>query len=94
MRYLGKTERNLTLRFAEHAGKSARTGRPVSHPSQSPVRSHTESMSHLPLKIDDFKIIYRAKNGQDLPILESLFIQHLSPELNCDTSSFPLHTFR
>ena len=94
MRYLGKTERNLTLRFAEHAGKSARTGRPVSHPLHSPVRSHTDTLSHLPLTIDDFRIIHRAKSGQDLSILESLYIQHLSPELNCDTSSYPLHTFK
>ena len=90
---VGKTERNLTLRFAEHVGKSARTGRPISHPFNSSIRSHSEKMDH-PLNNEDFKIIHRARNGLDLPILESLYIQHLTPELNSDSSSFPLHTFK
>ena len=93
MRYLGKTERNLTLRFAEHCGKSARTGRPIAHPFNSSIRSHCEQKKH-PLNIEDFKILHRARNELDLPTLESLYIQHLKPELNSDTSSVALYTFK
>ena len=93
MRYIGKSERNLTLRFAEHSGKSARTGRPISHPSQSSIRNHTEKMNH-PLNESAFTILHKARNSLDLPLLESLYIQHKTPELNCDSSSYSLHTFK
>ena len=93
MRYIGKTERNLTLRFAEHSGKSARTGRPISHPFNSSIRTHSERMNH-PLDKSDFNIIHKARDSQDLPILESLYILHKKPELNCDSSSYQLLTFK
>ena len=92
-RYYGKTIRNLTLRFSEHAGKSARTGRLISNPYNSAIRSHCENLNH-PLLKDNFTILHKARNGLDLPILESLYIQQGSPELNCDLSSFPLLTFK
>ena len=93
MRYIGKTERNLTLRYAEHSGKSARTGRPISDPSSSSIRTHSERNSH-PYEITDFNILHKARNSLDLPILESLYILHKTPELNCDSSSFQLQTFK
>ena len=93
MRYIGKSERNLILRFAEHSGKSARTGRPISHPSNSSIRNHTEKMNH-PLNESDFTILHKARNSLDLPLLESLYIQHKTPELNCDSSSYSLDTFK
>ena len=93
VRYVGLTERNLTLRIAEHKGCSARTGRPISHPSSSAIRNHSEK-SHHPINTDDFKILHKARNTTDLPILESLYIKHLTPELNNYSSSAPLYTFK
>ena len=93
MRYLGKTERNITLRFAEHSGKSARTGRPISHPMNSSIRTHSEKMGH-PFKITDFNILHKAKESSDLPLLESLYILHKKPELNSDKSSYQLQTLK
>ena len=92
-RYIGLTQRNLTLRVAEHKGLSARTGRPVSHPLSSAVRNHSVSKNH-PYCISDFKIIHKARNDRDLPILESLYIKHLTPELNNYSASVTLHSFK
>ena len=92
MRYIGKSERNLTLRFAEHSGKSARTGKTISSPPFSAIRNHTDKMNH-PLIESDFTILHKARNSSDLSILESLYIQHKTPELNCDSSSSSLHIF-
>ena len=93
MRYVGQTQRNLTLRFAEHSGKSARTGRPISNPFNSSIRNHSELLKHS-FNETDFTILHKARNSLDLPILESLYIQHTKPQLNCDSSSYPLHTFK
>ena len=88
-RYIGKTTRNLTLRFAEHAGISARSGSLLSSPPNSAIRDHTQKMEH-PLLLSDFKILHSARNGMDLPLLESLYIHHLKPDLNIDLTSCPL----
>ena len=93
MRYIGKTERNLTLRFAEHSGKSARTGRPIASPFSSSIRTHHEQTQHS-YEITDFNILHKARNSLDLPLLESLYIQHKTPELNSDSSSYPLLLFK
>ena len=91
VRYVGSTRRNLFLRVAEHKGLSARTGRPISTPSPSSIRAHSELMNH-PFTIADFKILHKASNYLDLLILESLYIKQLTPELNNHTSSLSLFT--
>ena len=93
MRYIGETHRNLSLRIPEHLGLSPRSGEPISKPSHSNIRLHSLQMAH-PCNKGDFKILHRSRNIQDLAILESLYIKHLSPELNSNLSSFPLLTFR
>ena len=93
MRYVGETQRNLSIRAAEHRGLSPRTGRPISTPFSSSIRSHSEKMNH-PFSSTDFKILHKARNSFDLIILESLYIKHLSPQLNSNSSSFPLFTFK
>ena len=93
MRYVGETQRNLSIRVPEHRGLSPRTGRPISTPFASSIRSHSESLSH-PFSATDFKILHKAKSVFDLLILESLYIKHLSPELNSNSASFPLLTFK
>ena len=92
MRYIGETRRNLSLRIPEHLGLSARSGKPICKPSHSVIRDHALQLNH-PCNKDDFKLLHRARNDWDLHILESLYIKHLSPELNKNLSSFPLLTF-
>ena len=93
MRYIGSTHRNLSLRIPEHLGISPRTGKPISRPSHSNIRAHALQMKH-PCNKGDFKLLHKARNPKDLPILESLYIKHLSPELNSNLSSFPLLSFK
>ena len=93
MRYIGETQRNLSLRIPEHLGLSPRTGKPISKPSHSNIRSHSLQMKH-PCNQGDFSLLHKARNYLDLPILESLYIKHLSPELNSNLSSYPLLTFK
>ena len=93
MRYVGQTQRNLLLRFAEHSGKSARTGRPISNPFTSAIRKHSEQTHHH-FNDTNFSILHKAKHDFDLPILESLYIKHTAPQLNLDASSYPLLTFK
>ena len=85
-RYVGETKRNLTLRIAEHKGKSARTGALLSNPSFSPIRSHSLDKDHI-ITDDSFKILMKAIHPFDTKLLESLFIKHTKPELNHQTSS-------
>ena len=92
MRYVGETERNLSLRFAEHRGVSARTGRHLSSPSNSSIRTHSELHNH-PFHLEDFNILFRSRYPPDLTTLESLYIKQLSPQLNAHTSSRPLYVF-
>ena len=93
MGYVGETVRNLSLRFAEHKGVSARTGRAISSPPNSSIRSHSELHNH-PFSLDDFSILLRSRSPLDLTTLESLYIKHLSPELNSHISSRPLYMFK
>ena len=93
LRYIGETERNLSLRVPEHRGLSARTGRKVATPLSSSIRNHSEQLNH-PFSSTDFKILHKARNRFDLLILESLYIKHLTPELNNNTTSIPLLTFK
>ena len=85
-RYIGETKRNLTLRIAEHFGRSARTGVRLSNPSFSPIRSHSLDSDH-PMSNVNFKILMKAPNPLDTKLLESLFIKHTNPELNNQSSS-------
>ena len=80
-RYVGETKRNLSLRIAEHKGRSPRTGAILSSPSFSQIRNHSLDEDHL-INNDSFKILMKASHPFDTKILESLFIKHLKPELN------------
>ena len=79
--YVGKSQRHLHTRIAEHKGLSVRTGQPISRPSFSNIRNHAWDYNHRIL-VDNFKIITRGTHNSDLLILESLAINHLKPNLN------------
>ena len=93
VRYIGETVRNLSLRFAEHRGVSARTNKPISSPSHSAIRSHALESDHN-FSIDDFKILASVRSPLDTKLLETLFIKHLSPELNNQDTSFELNVLK
>ena len=88
--YVGCTRRLLKARIDSHRGVSHRTGLPLSHKENSPVRQHSLSCRHN-LNYNNFKILSQSSNLQSLPILESLFIKQLSPHLNNQTTSVPLY---
>ena len=79
--YVGKSQRHLHTRIAEHKGLSIRTGQPLAKPSFSNIRNHAWQCNHRIVK-DNFKIITRSENNQDLHILESLAINQHKPNLN------------
>ena len=89
-KYVGSTRRLLKVRIDSHKGVSYRTGMKLSNPEFSNIREHTKKCKNN-IEYKDFKIVGRAKNDQELSILESLFIKQLVPQLNAQTSSTPLY---
>ena len=89
MRYIGSTSRWIKHRYLEHKGLSFRTGFPLQNPSFSANRAHSYERDHQ-LSYQDFRIMTSASNKIDLAISESLLIRKMSPQINNNTSSFPL----
>ena len=88
--YVGCTKRLCKTRIDSHRGVSHRTGSILAKKEYSAIRLHTNICKHK-LNYNDFKILSQTNNHYSLPILESLFIKQLSPNLNNQTTSFPLH---
>ena len=89
-KYVGSTRRLLKVRIDSHKGVSYRTGTKLSNPEFSNIREHTRKCK-TSIEYKDFKVIGRTNNSHELPILESLFIKQIVPQLNAQTSSTPLH---
>ena len=89
--YVGSTIRTLQSRVDQHAGRSHRTGRPLSVTSYSSIRNHCDSVCKTNINVDNFKILDRNNNEQDLRILESLYIHNLKPKLNEMAAASQLH---
>ena len=88
--YVGSTERALHDRISEHIGVSYRTGIKLTSPPFSSIREHSSKCSH-PVEENSFEIVGRCKKGDDLRLLESVFIKYLKPNLNNSESAAPLH---
>ena len=88
--YVGCSKRLLKVRIDSHRGISHRTGSSLSNKEHSAIRSHSFSCK-CNIRYDNFKIVSQAPNNQSLFLLESLHIKHLSPTLNNQTTSAPLH---
>ena len=73
--YIGKCERHLRTRTAEHEGRSVRTGCFLSKPSHSAIRDHCHTHDHLFSK-QNFSILGSTRDKLELTIMEALF-QHL-----------------
>ena len=88
--YIGMTARSLSTRVAEHAGRSVRTGIPLSQPTHSAIREHVDRCG-CNIEIDKFKILKQCNSDYtELKILESLYIFKHKPSLNLSNSSFQL----
>ena len=90
--YIGETKMQLKVRISQHKGISYRTDVPYSNPSFSSIRDHSLNSDH-PILLQNFKIIDRCKKF-DIRILESVNIHKFRPNLNEQTSSFPLSILR
>ena len=88
--YIGCTKRLLKVRIDSHRGVSHRTGCNLKTKENSSVRSHSNLCKHT-ITYNDFKIIAQSPNENHLQILESLLIKQLTPNLNNQTTSVPLH---
>ena len=88
--YIGCTKRLLKVRVDAHRGVSYRTGSTLSNKEHSAIRNHAYSCKKN-INYDHFKILSQAPNQQSLLLFESLYIKHLSPSLNNQTTSVPLH---
>ena len=88
--YVGSTERTLHDRRCEHEGISFRTHMKLTVPTFSAIREHCIECSH-PFSAESFKIVGRGHRGDDLKLLESVFIKYLKPNLNLTESAKPLY---
>ena len=88
--YIGSTKRALYNRVSQHQGRSFRTGVPLTRPDPSAIRSHSE-ICNTRFNLENFKIISKVNNIQDLRILESLHIYKRKPNLNDNSSAIPLN---
>ena len=89
-KYIGNSSRLLKVRIDCHMGISYRTGCTLSKKEFSAIRNHSVSCKHE-IQYDDFKVLAQSHNSHSLPFLESLYVKHLSPNLNNTTTSVPLH---
>ena len=80
--YIGQTRRNLTKRLEEHQTSQ-----------NSEVCNHLQAHPTHTVDFHNPQILGHAHDKHILLILESLFIQQLKPDLNVDSSSFPLRLF-
>ena len=91
--YAGKTMRHMSVRAAEHLGRSPLTGKPTAHHVSS-IRDHLMFTcgSHV-ASLDVFKKIASASSNFELELKESLLIHRDKPVLNKNVTSIPLDLF-
>ena len=92
-RYIGSTYRNLYIRVHEHSGRSPRTGKLISCPSNSSILDHS-IICNTKVDISKFKILNQISCKFSLRILESMYIHKEKPELNDMFSATPLLVVR
>ncbi len=60
------------------------------NPSYSKIREHSQTLDHI-YNETNFKILYKAKNNNELRVAESLSMHKYRPSLNSDESSITLN---
>ena len=78
--YIGKCERHLKTRIAEHQGRSVRTGNYITKPLHSAIREHCENQQHS-LSKSNFSILASSSDSLDLIIMEALYQHRDKPSL-------------
>ena len=81
--YIGQTRRNLAKRLEEHQSSP-----------NSEVSNHLQSDPSHKVDFHNPQILTSCPVKHNFLILESLYIQLLKPNLNLDSSSYPLHLFK
>jgi hypothetical protein len=71
--YVGSTKRHLYQRVAEHAGRSARTGKTLCSSNYSPIFEHSVQCT-CSVDLSNFSVLGSTAHDFDLRLLESLFI--------------------
>ena len=87
--YIGSTLKCLRTRAEQHFGRSSRTGHLLVRPLQSTVRDHIFNCTSG-FNLEDFKVLSSFSDNNLLRIAESIEINLKKPDLNNDSSSFPL----
>ena len=80
--YIGQTRRNLIKRLEEHQTSPT-----------SEVNNHLQANSTHTVDFNNPQILSYSQDKYKLLILESLYIQELNPDINIDSTSFPLRLF-
>ena len=62
----------------------------LTNPSVSMIRDHSRQHDHL-IREDSFSILFKANNGSDLRIAETLFIIEQKPGLNSNETAVKLN---
>ena len=88
--YVGCTRRLLKVRIDSHRGVSHRTGCLLKSKEFSSIRNHSVSCK-TDIHYKHFEILSQTSDILSLQLLESLYIKQLSPHLNNQTTSTPLH---
>ena len=78
------------MRTGQHMSISHRTGRHLSKPLNSAIRTHSE-MEDQPLKFSNFCILDKCSNENDFRLLVFLYINKLKPSRNEQQDSTALH---
>ena len=87
--YFGKTKRHFKVRFSEHMGVSARTGKNIKSAKNSDVRDHMLVCDNI-VSFEDFPVLANGTNNFRIKLKESLLIHRDEPQLNKTSESPPL----
>ena len=92
--YVGRTFRHKKVRYCEHAGISARTGKPLRETifNASAIKTHMFESTHE-VNVEDFKIISNGGSSLAIDIKESIMIGRLKPSLNNNIKSAVLYLY-
>ena len=89
--YIGSTTRRLEERICEHKGVSFLTGNKLSHPRSS-ILDHARKTGHG-ITEDSFEILGGCREGDNILLLESVYIKYYRPKLNNMESAYALQLF-
>ena len=90
--YIGKTERQLGVRIAEHMAVSARTGKSLQNRPHSDIYDHCQKC-RTQVYPDNFTVENSHQSAQGLLILESLYQKIKKPSIGKTQQSTPLMSF-